>query len=494
MEVAPMSTYTSTNRVHGPRVSQALLHAQLSGGEDVAVTSCTDQVAAVRSGDVFVLTGDPADPHSVAQQALDRGAKAIVCEQLLPLFGVAQYLVPNSQVAYSQLCHAILDNPSGDINAIAIAGDYGKTSIALLLDSIFQVAGKSAATQTNQFTRIQASRARFVLPSSAPAIAEFMDESLASGCRFATVELNESTLRKDAASAAEFDVVCISNLHGDRATGNRSTQCIRDTMASALELLSSKGMAILNADDPSSMRILAEYDGPCLTFGMHHPAEITGELIEQHVNEQIFMLSDGDETASVRTSIVGESHVQNCLAAAAIAKVYGISLQVIARGLQQVTVVPGVMHRFDAGLGISVFVDRGSSAIAKSNSLLTAKQVTKGKAIAVVDQSCSVTDAIACRTIETRGLAGEAVVTDAVAKVLAVLEVTEANRLKEIAKKLTGVAIAILAAEPGDVVMACGLFDHQPSRKRSASNVTEKSLIQDLMYELVAAKGLKKAA
>lgn len=490
-----MSTYTSTTpRVHGPRVSQALCDAQLSGGEDVAVTSCTDQVSAVRSGDVFVLTGDPADPHAVAQQALDRGAKAIVCEQLLPLFGVPQYLVPDSQVAYSRLCHTILDHPSNELNAIAIAGDYGKTSIALLLDSIFQVAKKSAATQTNQFTRIQAGRARFVLPTTAPAIAEFLDESLASGCRFATVELSEQTLRNKAASAAEFDVVCISNLHGDRAADNRSTQSLRDNMASSLELLSSKGMAILNADDPSSMRILAEYDGPCLTFGMHHPAEITGEIIEQHVNEQVFMLSDGDETACVRTRVVGESHVQNCLAAAAIAKVYGIALQDIARGLQQVTVVPGVMHRFDAGLGISVFADRGSSSVAKSNALVAAKQLTQGQTIAVVDQSCSVTDAIACRTIETRGLAGEAVVTAAVAKVLAALEVTDTERLKVITNKLTGVALAILAAEPGDVVIACGLFANPTSRRRVAAGINEKALLQNLMYELAAAKGLKDAA
>lgn len=489
-----MSTYTFTSRNHGPLVSQVLPQAQLSGGEDLVLTSCTDQAAAIRPGDIFVLADDPADPFCVVQQAVERGAKAIVTEQLLPVFGVSQYVVENAQVAYSQLCHALLDGPSHEINAIAIAGDYGKTSIALLLDSIFQVAGKSAATQSNQFTRINAGRARFVLPTTAPGIAEFLDESLANGCRYATVELNEQTLLNRAASAAEFDVVCISNMHGDRAAGNRSTQALRDTLASSLQLLSSKGMAILNADDSSSMRILAEYDGPCLTFGMNHPAEIMGEIIEQHVNEQVFMLSIDEHCVAVRTAIVGETHVQNCLAAAAIAKVYGISVEDIAAGLQQVRVVPGVMHRFDAGLGISVFVDRGSTSVAKSTALASARQLTQGDLLAVVDSACSVTDAIASRTVETRGLADESVVTVAVANVLAALEVTDAGRLRKITEKLSGIAIAILSAEPGDVVIASGLFASNPVRQKAAASISEQTLLQNLMHELVASKEFKNAA
>ncbi|WP_425400212.1 Mur ligase family protein [Aeoliella sp.] len=487
-----MIVRTHPTVVHGTLVSSALPDAQLAGGSDVAVNSVTDQFAAVRPGDAFIACEDAGDVHSAAKAAVARGAVAIVSERFLPVFGVAQYVVDDARNAYSQLCHAILDCPSSQLNAVAIAGGHGKTSVAMVLDSILNIAGRNVATASNQFTRIDAQRSRFVLPTTAPAVAEFMDEALASGCRQAVVELSEESLRNKVASAAEFDVVCLTNLHGDHAEGDLSPQACRDAMATALEMLTPHGMAIFNADDQDSMRVLAEYDGPALTFGLSDTADITATIAEQHTNEQMFLLTAGDETAAVRSKVIGETHVANCLAAAAIAKVYGVSLSDIARGIERVTVVPGVMHRFDAGLGVSVFLDRGTTPIARGAALSTARSVAAEKVIAVVDHACSVTEKLADKTIDTHGLANEEVVTEAVAKVLAALEVSDNKQLRTITEKLTGIALAVMSASEGDVVVVCGLDSRTARQRRVSVSMSEEQLIQNLMYELAAQQ--KKAA
>lgn len=481
-----MLVRTHRSQQHGTLVSQALPAAQQVGGNDVSVVSCTMRFNAVCPGDAFVLDPTDHDAHATAQAAVARGAAAIVTDRFLPLFGVPQYVVDDTAAAYSELCHSILGHPARELNAIAIAGTYGKTSIALVLDSIFHVADKSAATASNQFTRIGGHQARFVLPTTAPAIADFIDESLAAGCRQAIVELSERTLRTKAAEAAEFDVVCLANLHGDRATDDYSPKASRDAMAAAVDLLSPQGMAVLNADDSYSMRLLAEYNGPAITFGMHHPADVSATIVESHVNEQTFLLTIGDQSAAVRTKVVGETHVQNCLAAAAIAKVYGVSLTDIARGIEQVTVVPGVMHRFDAGLGVSVFLDRGQTPVAKGGALSAARNVTGGSVIAVVDRECSVTDALADRAVATHGLANEEVITDAVTRVLAAFEITDHKTLRTIAEKLSGIAKAIVAANQGDVVVVCGLNTIKPIKCRASANVNDEQIIQSLMHELAS--------
>lgn len=232
------------------------------------------------------------------------------------------------------------------------------------------------------------------------------------------------------------------------------------------------------------MRILAEHDGPALTYGMHHPADLSATVVEHHVNEQVFLLTVGDESAAVRTRVVGETHVQNCLAAATIAKVYGVSLGAIVKGIEQVTVVPGVMHRFDAGLGVSVFVDRGETPIAKGGALSAARDTTSGKVIAVVDNACSVTDALADLTVSTHQLVDERVITDAVARVLAALQITSDMQLRVITEKLAGIAQAILAANEGDVVVACGLTTTQPQDRRVSVSTSNEHIIQSLMHEL----------
>src|SRR4030095_10920331 len=98
---------------------------------------------------------------------------------------------------------------------------------------------------------------------------------------------------------------------------------------------------VLNADDPVSVKILDDLSRPALTFGMRGTSEITAQIIEQHINEQTFVLSAGDHAVGVRTSIVGDHHVYNCLAAATTALAYGIELTTIARGLEAVDRLPG---------------------------------------------------------------------------------------------------------------------------------------------------------
>ncbi|QDU57949.1 Mur ligase family protein [Aeoliella mucimassa] len=470
---------------HATFISQALPSAQLASGVDVAVTSCTNQSTAVRPGDAFVVCQNNTLAADIAREAVERGATAVIAEQYLPVFGVPQYLVDDASQAYSELCNALLGHPGRELNPIAIAGTHGKTSIAMLVDSIFNMAKRPVATATNQFTRVDGECQALLPPTTAPAIADFVDEALASGCRQAVVELDEQTLHTQAASAIEFDVVCLANMHGDsNSPENAAAQ--REQQAMALDLLSPQGMAVLNADDPNSMRVLAEYDGPALTFGLSDAADITALVTEQYVNEQTFVLICGDESAAVRAKVVGETHVQNCLAAAAIAKVYGISLTDIVRGIERVTVIPGVMHRFDAGLGVSVFVDRGNSAIARSSALKNVREVTTGDMYVVVDHQCVVTDTLADRTIATSCLQDCRVVTNAVARVLAALEVTNDEHLRTIVQKLGGVAQALLLAEEGDTVVVSGWGTLVPNGRRATTAVTEEQLLQSLMYEIAS--------
>ena len=485
---------STNNRTHGKLLSQILPSAQLMGGKDVVLASCTCEVEAVRAGDVFIAFDAEGEGHDASLRAIERGAVAIVCERYLPVFGASQYVVESSRAAYSELCHALLDFPCDNLNAIAVAGSYGKTSVAQLLESILLAAGKPVACQTNQYTRIDGCPTRFVLPTTAPGIAEFVDESLAAGCRHAVVELSENTLRRKVASAAAFDVVCLTNLHGDQVSDGRSPEARCQSMASALDLLSPGGMALFCADDQKSMRLLAEYEGPTLTFGMHHPAEVTGLVVEQHVNEQTFLLTLGGDTVAIQTSIIGEAHVQNCLAAATIAHVYGVSIQDIAVGLGQVKVVPGVMHRFDAGLGFSIFLDRGQAAVAKGAVLKAVRQATNGRVIAVVDAPCAVTDALADCTIATGRLSKGAMVTNAVAEVLASLEVTDSTILRRVTAKLTGIGLALLRAQEGDVVVVCGFGDSLSPEKQPTQSLQEQRLVQELLKELVTRLPSRSAA
>ena len=95
------------------------------------------------------------------------------------------------------------------------------------------------------------------------------------------------------------------------------------------------------------------------------------------------MLTAGDDSVGVRTTIVGDHHVYNCLTAAALCLSYGIELTTIARGLEAVEELPGRMQRIVCGQEFSVLVDAANTPDTLRACLKAARNVTSGRLICV---------------------------------------------------------------------------------------------------------------
>ena len=102
--------------------------AQFLSDRDVLASSCTADWRTCRSGDLFVaVTTADDDGHEHADEAIERGAAAVIAERLLPI-GVPQILVRDSRVALARVCQALAGNPSRELQTIGITGSAGKTT------------------------------------------------------------------------------------------------------------------------------------------------------------------------------------------------------------------------------------------------------------------------------------------------------------------------------------------------------------------------------
>ncbi len=88
-------------------------------------------------------------------------------------------------------------------------------------------------------------------------------------------------------------------------------------------------------------------------------------------------------TAVVRTAMIGDHHLHNCLMAAAVGLAEGIDLPTIVRGLENVTRVPGRLERIECGQPFGVYVDYAHTPDALAVSLDTLREVTAGRLICV---------------------------------------------------------------------------------------------------------------
>jgi UDP-N-acetylmuramoyl-L-alanyl-D-glutamate--2,6-diaminopimelate ligase len=372
-------------RAAGVSLRKALADDLTARPRDVRATSCTNDYRQVRPGDVFVaLAGAESDGHDYAVEAVRRGAVAVVSERMLPVFDVPQFVVANTRVAYGKLCQALVGNPSQQLKVIGVTGTSGKTTVVRLLASIFNLAGFEAGAidslaHWDGLDCQHGSDAEL----SPPMLARWLGQMSANGLSHAIVEVSSRDLIQSAFAGVELDSVCVTNIGRDHLDWHGSLENYRQAKRRILDHLRPEGVAILNADCQPSMRMLAEIDGPALTIGLRQPAEITAEIVEQPVNEQTFVLTAGDDSVGVRTTIVGDHHVYNCLTAAALCLSYGIELTTIARGLEAVEELPGRMQRVVCGQEFSVLVDAANTPDTLRACLKAARNVTAGRVICV---------------------------------------------------------------------------------------------------------------
>jgi UDP-N-acetylmuramoyl-L-alanyl-D-glutamate--2,6-diaminopimelate ligase len=145
-----------------------------------------------------------------------------------------------------------------------------------------------------------------------------------------------------------------------------------------LDQLKPGGFAVMNADDPLSRPLIDEMECATITIGIRQAADVTATLLERHASEQTFLLDVGDESIVIRTAMIGDGHVYNCLAASAVALTLGIDPAAIVRGIESLAEVPRRLQRIECGQAFGVFIDSSSTPQSLRNAIETLRPVCRG--------------------------------------------------------------------------------------------------------------------
>ncbi len=371
--------------VGGISLREVLPSGQIFGAADIRITSCCCDSRRCKEGDLFVaLLGQEEDGHDYVQQAIDRGAVAVLIERPVP-FNIPACTVEDTREAFGKVCQALTGNPSQQMHTIGITGTSGKTTTSVLLTSILEMAGH----RVGMMGSLGYSDGLDTLPAKSsipvvPEMASWLARMRANDCSHAVMELSSIGLATRKTAGIEFDAACITNVRRNRIDFHNSVLNYRRAKGNLLRQLRPHGFAVFNVDDPASKFLLSQVENPVLTIGMKGPAEVTAQVVERYPGEQTFLLTAGNETAPVRTRMIGDHHVYNCLAAAAIGLVYGIELAGIVRGLEAIECVPGRLERIECGQSFSVFVDSSLKPDSLVAGLRALREVTSGRLICVL--------------------------------------------------------------------------------------------------------------
>ncbi|MCC7085546.1 MAG: UDP-N-acetylmuramoyl-L-alanyl-D-glutamate--2,6-diaminopimelate ligase [Pirellulales bacterium] len=373
----------SCNR--GLNLRQLLPEASIFGADEIYVESCSADSRHCRAGDLFVAQiGSHVDGHDYVGEAIDRGATAILAERYVPTKGVLICTVSDTRIAFGKLSQALAGYPSRKLKAIGVTGTNGKTTTCWLIASVLEAAGyRTGLTGTIANCDGATVEPSAMTTPSAPQLAEWLSRMVANDCSHAVMEISSHALAQARTAGIEFDAACVTNVRRDHLDFHNTLKNYRDAKAKLLSQVNDSGFVVVNADDAVASSFLSLSTRPSFTIGLENEAQLTATLLERQFSEQTFLLHAGSDCVPVRTRIVGDQHIYNCLTAAAVGLLYGIALPDIVRGLEQLEAVPGRMQRIECGQPFGVFVDYAHTPDALHAVLGSLRALTPGRLICV---------------------------------------------------------------------------------------------------------------
>ena len=323
----------------------------------------------------FAFPGAKADGRQYARQAQERGALATVSELPAPEgFDGPWIQVAHGRTALALAARAFYGAPDARLGVTGITGTNGKTTTCYLIDSILRVAGRTTSLIGTIEYHVAGERRDAVntTPESLDLMRLFA-ETAAKGGSHVTMEVSSHALALRRVYGVEFHTAVFSNLTRDHLDFHGTME---EYFAAKQLLFTGAGAAaprwaVINHDDEWG-RQLNTGSAQVLTYGIEG-----GMVRAQHVESSFdglrFQAVHPDGRIDIASRMVGHINVYNILAACAAGLTYGLSGDVIARGIRECRAVPGRFERVEEGQPFLVIVDYAHTDDALKNTIQAAR-------------------------------------------------------------------------------------------------------------------------
>ncbi|MEE1168780.1 MAG: Mur ligase family protein, partial [Alistipes sp.] len=166
----------------------------------------------------FAVVGSASDGHNFIASAIERGARAIVCQRMPEVVNddVAYILVEDSNIAMAAMAAAFYDHPSDELKLVGVTGTNGKTTTATLLYDMFTAMGYKSGLISTVVYRIAERRidSTHTTPDSIRLNA-MMREMVECGCEYCFMEVSSHAAAQHRIDYLHFTGALFTNLTHD---------------------------------------------------------------------------------------------------------------------------------------------------------------------------------------------------------------------------------------------------------------------------------------
>ncbi len=457
----------------------------IRGDHNPIITGIAWDSREVKPGDAFfALIGGNVDAHQFIKGAIERGAAAVIGTQ--PIEGLPVpyvQLIGDDRGALAKFSAAFYDYPSKKLVVIGITGTDGKTTTSNITHHILRKAGVKSGLITSVNAQIgdQALDTGFhVTTPESPDVQRYLALMVDSGLTHVVLEVTSHGLAQKRVDEVAFDLAGVTNVthehfdfHGDYQSYLGAKRLLVAGLSAEKSVKGIATLAVVNKDDQSYPYMAGISQTKTISYSSTGDAEadLRAEEILSTPSELRFRVVGLGEDFTINTPLIGRFNVANSLAAIGLT-VFGLGLPVetVRLAFKTASNGPGRMERIDLGQDFLAIVDFAHTPNAMKQSLITARDLTKGKVIAVFGSA-------GLRDVQKRmlmpeiavGLADETILTaedprtESLDEILADMAEgalrgggVEGVNFWRVPDRVTATRMAIERAQPGDLVITLG--------------------------------------
>ena len=360
----------------------ALTRAQAD--QDVEITSISYDTREIENGALFVaLPGSKYDGHDFIDQALERGAAAVLCQT--PPDREGPWLVaPDSRAALAEVSANWFGRPGRELTLLAVTGTNGKTTTTTLLKAVLEEAlgAKVGLIGTNRnMVGPRELPARRTTPESYE-LQALLRQMADEGCTHVIMEASSHALSQRRTHTLRFTAGVFTNLTRDHLDYHGTMEEYRRAKGLLFE---QSDLAILNLDDEAGRWYRQRVSCPVFTYSERHPeADLTAENVKLFPDRIQFEAVARGAIRRVVLPIPGGFTIYNALAVIAAALNLGLELPAVAAALSHARGVRGRVEVVPTPAPFTVLIDYAHTPDALENILSTARALTQKRLICVV--------------------------------------------------------------------------------------------------------------
>ena len=341
----------------------------------------------VTDGTLFVAQrGTKVDGHQFISGAIEKGAVAVVCEDLPEklIQGVAYVKVPNSSKALGLMAANYYGHPSEQLKLIGITGTNGKTTTVTLLHRMFRMLGHHVGLVSTIVNKIDEEE----LPTGhttpdALELNQLLRRMVDAGCEYCFMEVSSHAVVQHRIAGVRFAGAIFSNITHDHLDFHKTMANYIAAKKGFFDGLTEGAWALVNIDDKNGRVMVQNTRAEVHTYALQHAADFHCRLVE-NTFEGMHLNINGQ---ALWCRLVGRFNAYNLTAIYAAAVLCGADQQEVLRLLSLLEAAPG-RFQYVSGRGITAIVDYAHTPDALQNVIATIDDIRRPTQLLITVVGC----------------------------------------------------------------------------------------------------------